>query len=38
VGIDVARAVDAAVAELGQCCRLVIDLRGNPVGASAASG
>lgn len=32
VGIDVARAVDAAVAELRECRRLVIDLRGNPGG------
>ena len=32
VGIDVARALDAAVADLRPCRRLVVDLRGNPGG------
>jgi carboxyl-terminal processing protease len=32
VGIDVARDVDAAVAALSDCRRLVVDLRGNPGG------
>lgn len=32
IGIDVARALDAAVSELQQCKRLVVDLRGNPGG------
>ena len=32
IGIDVARALDAAVSDLRQCRRLVVDLRGNPGG------
>lgn len=32
VGIDVARALDAAICDLRSCRRLVVDLRGNPGG------
>jgi len=34
VGIDVAREIDAAVANLRDCTRLIVDLRGNPGGGA----
>lgn len=34
VGIDVAREIDAAISELRDCDRLIIDLRGNPGGGA----
>ena len=35
VGVDLAAAIDKAIAELVGCNRLIIDLRGNPGGGSA---
>jgi len=35
VGVDMAAAIDKAIAELAGCNRLIIDLRGNPGGGSA---